>query len=173
MMKHYQWGYFNTGVGTKGVMRNCCNIALQSNTSLSVESVDDQLVKVLYHMAWHWTGHKTKHPTRTYFGLNEIITVVGTAGLGLLCLHSSLQKQHQHSFKCRKMFCFRMAQTTPALFHLSLVFWSAEHLQFPLISVGVEDTQRFRKPGIMHWADMVLRSRCSTKPKMPPISQTL
>lgn len=50
-MKHYQQGYFNTGVGTKGVMRSCCNIALQSNISLSVEYVDDQPVKVLYHTA--------------------------------------------------------------------------------------------------------------------------
>lgn len=169
-MKHYQQGYFNTGVGTKGVMRSCCNIALQSNISLSVEYADDQPVKVLYHTAWHWTGHKTNKPTRTYLGLNDTIAGLGTAGLGLFCLQSSLQKLHQHGFKCRKMFCFRMARTIPALVHLSLVFRSAEHLQFPLISVGVEDTQCFQKPGIMHWADMVLRSRCSTKPKMPPVS---
>lgn len=36
------------------------------------------------------------------------------------------------------------------LIHLSLDFWSAEHLRFPLISVGVEGTWCFRKPTIMH-----------------------
>lgn len=150
-MKHYQQvRHFNTSAGAKGVLGNCFNTALQSNISLSVETAGDQLVKVLHRMTWRWRGHKTNDPTRTYLEFSDTVRGVVTAGLGLLCLHSSLQKRHQNSFKCRKMFCFRLASTTPALAHLSLVFWSAEHLQFPLISADVKGTQSFRKPGIMH-----------------------
>lgn len=159
-MKHYQQvGHLNRGVSGERTMGNCCNIAHQSNISLPITSTGDQLGKTLHEVTAKSciTWGDTKQETRSMIIWDKNISGAkwrcnrcGDSELVAALPQEQPPKQHQHSFKSREMFCCRLAHTPPALIHLSLVFWSAEHLPFPLISVGVEGTQCFRKASIMH-----------------------